>query len=66
MKRAKKVRLEMQMSGLETSRRAKLPPATVSQIENGRFIPYPKQLQRLAEALEWTGDPEQLLEDVAE
>ena len=66
MKLAKKVRQQLGLSGLETSRRAKLPPATVSQIENGRFIPYPVQLERLALALQWPGNPEELLEEVPE
>jgi ribosome-binding protein aMBF1 (putative translation factor) len=34
----------------------------VSKIENGRFIPYPKQAERLARALKIK--PEELLEEV--
>lgn len=66
MKRAKQERLRLGLSGLETARRAKLAPATLSQIESGRFVPYDKQLARLAEALGWTGRPEALLEEVPE
>lgn len=66
MKRAKYERLRLGLSGLETARRAKLPPGTLSQIESGRFIPYHKQLDRLAEALGWTGKPDALLEEVPE
>ena len=64
MNRAKHERLRLRLSGLEAARRAKLAPGTLSQIESGRFIPYEVQLARLAEALEWTGDPAELLEDV--
>lgn len=66
MIRAKQIRQQRGDSGLAVSRRAELPPSTLSQIENGRFIPYPVQLARLAEALEWTGNPEELLEEVPE
>lgn len=66
MKRAKQERTRLGLSGLEVARRAKLAPGTLSQIESGRFIPYEKQLVRLADALGWTGIPEALLEDVQE
>lgn len=64
MKRAKHERLRLGLSGLEAARRAKLAPGTLSQIESGRFLPYEVQLARLALALEWTGDPAELLEEV--
>jgi transcriptional regulator with XRE-family HTH domain len=42
---------------------ARVHPARVGQIENGRVIPYPPELGRLAEALGWEGEPERLLDD---
>jgi len=66
VKRAKHERIRLGLSGLEAARRAKLAPGTLSQIESGRFFPYDVQLARLALALEWTGDPAELLEDVQE
>lgn len=66
MKRARQERNRLGLSGLEVARRAKLAPGTLSQIETGRFIPYPGQLERLAEALGWNGKAEALLEDVDE
>lgn len=48
------------------SRRAELGPTQYGWIESGRYVPYPRQLARVAEALEWTGDPAELLEEVPE
>ena len=64
MVRARTERVRLGLSGLETARRAKIAPATLSQIEHGRFRPYDGQLLRLADALGWTGKPEALLEEV--
>ncbi len=36
----------------------------IGQIEMGRYIPYAVQLQKLADALGWQGNPEELLEEV--
>lgn len=36
----------------------------VSWVETGRFIPYDSQLLKLAAALDWRGDPHELLEEV--
>lgn len=49
----------------ELARRSGLAAPTVSQIESGRLRPYPIQLEKLAAALGWTGDPAALLEDVS-
>ncbi len=51
-------------SKAELARRAHMHPAQVGQIESGRFIPYPKQLRKLAAALEFEGMPLDLLEEV--
>lgn len=66
MIRARHERIRQGLTGLEVARRARLAPGHLSQIEHGRFIPYEVQLIRLAEALDWTGAPEALLEDVSE
>ena len=39
-------------------------PSRIGSIENGRVLPYPVELGRIAAALEWEGDPELLLEEV--
>lgn len=41
---------------------AQVPASTLGQIESGRFVPYPPQLTRIAEALDFQGDPRELLE----
>lgn len=48
----------------ELGRQARLHPARVGQGENGRAVLYDVELQRLADALGWMGDPAQLLQDV--
>ena len=42
---------------------AEVHPARVGQIESGRYVPYPPELGRLARALGWQGQPEQLLQE---
>ena len=47
------------------ARSASLDQALMSKIESGRVRPYPTELRRLAEALNWpTGDVARLLDDV--
>jgi transcriptional regulator with XRE-family HTH domain len=53
-------------SQAELARQAGMNPATVSQIEAGRLVPYPSQLNKLACALGITENPEALLRDVDE
>lgn len=48
----------------ELARRAGLNQATVQVIENARMRPYPSQLEKLARALEWSGDPAALVDPV--
>lgn len=64
MIRMKKLRLEKGWSGLRFSRESGLAPATISQAENRRAIPYDSQLKKAADALEWMSDPLELLEEV--
>ena len=42
---------------------ASIHPARVGQFENRRAVPYPVELGRIAEALEYAGEPETLLEE---
>ena len=64
--RLKLVRERNNLSQRELARRSGLTNSTISQIEHGRYKPYPVQLARLASALGWAGKPEALLEDTAE
>lgn len=36
----------------------------ISKIAHGRETPYPKWSEAIAQALEWTGDPAELFEEV--
>jgi transcriptional regulator with XRE-family HTH domain len=50
----------------ELARRAGVNQTTVIDVVNGRRVPAPgsEVLEKLARALEWPGDPSELLEDV--
>ena len=52
-------------SRAELGRQARLHPARVGQGENGRALLYDVELNRLAAALGWAGDPRELLADVS-
>lgn len=54
------------MSRAELSRKANMQAGVVGWVETGRFIPYDSQLLKLAAALDWQGDPHELLEVVAD
>lgn len=64
MKKMTEVRKErgMSMSGL--ARDAQMHVSSISQIESGRLIPYPNQVSKIAKALEWKGDPQDLFVEV--
>lgn len=36
----------------------------IAWIETGRFVPYESQLDKIADALGWKGDPTKLFEEV--
>jgi transcriptional regulator with XRE-family HTH domain len=62
-----RVQLERERLGfskLEASRRCKISPATYGHVESGRYTPYARELERIAEALGWSGDIAALLEAV--
>lgn len=53
-------------SRLRLSQEAKVAPSFISTAEDGRRIPYDKELLRIADALGWQGDPAALLKEVGE
>jgi transcriptional regulator with XRE-family HTH domain len=57
-------RERQQRSRAEVARAAGLTGTTYGWAESGRFIPYAVQLARIAEALEWEGDPSELLREI--
>lgn len=59
------VRRERGMSKAELARAARMQAGVVAWVEDGRYIPYESQLQKLAAALEWKGEPIELLEEVS-
>ena len=58
-----KVRAEkgLSMSGL--ARKAEMHVSSISQIESGRLSPYPSQKEKIAKALDWAGDIDELFEE---
>lgn len=50
----------------ELARRANMGNADVGRIESGRLVAYPSQLVKLAGALEWTGTPDALVDEVTD
>lgn len=50
----------------ELARRAIMSAASVGQIENGRLLPYDSQLEKIARALGYQGDPAELMEEVGQ
>ena len=59
-----KLRRERGFSKAEVARRARLQANVVGWVESGRFLPYKVQLEHIAEALDYEGDPADLLEEV--
>lgn len=51
-------------SKAELGRRARIHPSRMGQAENGRAVPYDVELRRIAEALDWPGEPADLLREV--
>ena len=66
MKRITKERLARGWTKTELGRRARLHPARVGTIENGRVVPYDVELRRLARALHWPGETTALVDEVKE
>lgn len=64
MKLCELMRLAQHRSKNSLAHDAKLAPSQVAWIESGRFVPYPVQLARLADALGYEGWPVDLLDEV--
>ena len=65
MKRLQAMRESLGLSKAKLSRMADLNASTIAWAEQGRFVPYPGQLAKIAIGLGYTGDPNDLLEEVA-
>jgi transcriptional regulator with XRE-family HTH domain len=52
------------MNRSQLARAAKMQAGTIAWIETGRFVPYESQLDKIADALGWEGDPSELFEEV--
>jgi ribosome-binding protein aMBF1 (putative translation factor) len=48
----------------ELARATKMQAGVIGWIEEGRFRPYDSQLLKIADALEWQGKPNELLNEV--
>lgn len=66
MKLCELIRVKQGRSRNALSIDAKLAPSQIGWIETGRFVPYPVQLARLAAALGYVGQPQNLLKDVSD
>jgi len=66
MRRLRALREQAGMSGFDLARLSLVNPSDVSALELGRRTPPAGSvmLQRLADALEWSGEPAALLEEV--
>ena len=64
MNRLTKERETKGWSKAKLARQADMNAATVGQIENGVLRPYAGQLEKLATALGWDGDPQDLMDHV--
>lgn len=66
MRRLTKLREEQGLNKTKLGQMASVHPAYVGQIESGRVVPYLPTLKRIAKALRFKGDPEELLREVDE
>jgi transcriptional regulator with XRE-family HTH domain len=64
MKTMQSERERQKRSRAEVARASGLTGTVYSWIETGRFQPYPVQLGRIKDALNWAGDPSVLLEEI--
>lgn len=64
MKRTKKIRIDKDLTKADVSRITGMQAGTIGWIESGKFTPYDSQLEKLAKALGFKGDPRKLLEEV--
>ena len=62
-----RLQLELLRRGVsqrELAERASVSESSLSRICNGKEPAYPRRGKRIAEALGWTGDPQELFEEV--
>lgn len=60
------VRTEKGLSMSALARKAEMHVSSISQIENGRLAPYPSQREKIAKALDWTGNADDLFNETEE
>lgn len=58
-----KLREEQKLSKAALSRKANMNDSTIGWIENGRYLPYDVQLEKIAAALGYEGDPKDLMNE---
>jgi transcriptional regulator with XRE-family HTH domain len=58
------LRQEARLTKFRLGALANVHPSRLSQVENGHVVPYPVELERLARALGWQGEPAALLDQV--
>lgn len=56
------VRVSLGISQAELARRAGINQTSLSRIENGQEPAFPKRGKKIADALGWSGDPDELFE----
>lgn len=56
----------LRMSQSECARRANVNQTSMSRIMSGKEPPYPNRGKRIADAIGWKGDPQELFEEVSE
>lgn len=66
MLKLRHLRQERGLSQLQLSYESRVAAPFISQAESGRRRPYPGELERLALALGWSGDPAELLREVSD
>jgi len=59
-----KMREERGMTKADVARKAEIQQGVLGWVESGRFTPYCSQLEKIAAALEWDGNPQELLKEV--
>ena len=64
MLRLKQEREAQELSQRGLAKKARVGYSIISMVENGRLLPYPDQLKRLAAALNWSSDPADLLQEI--
>lgn len=58
-----KLREEQNLSKSALSRKANMNASTIGWIESGRYLPYEVQLEKIAAALGYEGDPQDLMNE---